>query len=283
MPTFNLVTAERPIVVAHTRRHFDVVAHRHDNVELVVITAGGGEHVTRDGAWSVARGDVFVIPVGVEHSYRRSAGLALINIGYDLARSGLPESRLIRLPGYHALAHLEPRLRARHEFASHLRLSGAQLDAVLDLIDRLEGELAARAPGHDLAATAALTQILIACARSYAAADTPSAQALMRLAEVLGWLDANCTRPVRLDALARRAGMSKSTLGRLFRRCLDRSPVDHVLDLRLRHACERLAGDEPIADVARSAGFRDANYFARLFRARYGCSPRVWRARLQSA
>ena len=276
--TINLVTADRPIGVMRLKGHRDTALHRHDNVELAVVTAGSGEHATVDGAWTIERGDVLVIPVDMEHGYARCRDLALINIGFDTDRAGLPAARLARLPGWHALAHLEPRLRARHEFASHLRLGEEDLALVLGWIDRLEDELRARRPGHDLACAGLLTQILVACARCYAAAETPAARALVRLAELLAWLDGHSTRPVRIDDLARRARMSPSTLGRLFRRCLGRSPLDYVIDLRLRIAAERLRDGVAIAAAAKEAGFADANYFARRFRACYGCSPREWRA-----
>ncbi len=278
LDSFNMVTPERPIAVLRMLPQVDLHDHQHDNVELVVVTGGSGEHVTPDGAWTLARGDVFVIPVGLRHGYARCRELTLINIGYDVGRAALPEPRLARLPGYHALAHLEPRMRGLHEFASHLRLDESRLAPVLAGIDRLETELLDREPGHDLACSALLLQILVACSRCYAAAETPQARALVRLASLLAWIDDHHSRPMRVDDLARRGRMSKSTLTRQFRRCLGRAPLDYVLDVRLRHAAERLrAEDTPIAAIAEAVGFDDPNYFARRFRARHGCTPRAWR------
>lgn len=49
-----------------------------------------------------------------------------------------------------------------------------------------------------------------------------------------------------------------------------------VLEHRLQHAARILASDATIgiADVAARAGFGDASYFARMFRRRFGCTPR---------
>ncbi len=200
--TIDLVSADRPIGMLRMREQGDTPLHHHNNVELAVVTAGTGEHLTADGAWDIARGDVLVIPVGMEHGYARCRSLALVNLGYDLAGAFIPEARLARLPGYHALTHLEPRLRAHHEFASHLRLDERQLTEVLGSIERLEAEQQERVPGHDLAGTALLTQILVTCARCYAGAETPAARALVRLAELLAWIDLNHARPIRVEQLA---------------------------------------------------------------------------------
>jgi AraC-like DNA-binding protein len=38
------------------------------------------------------------------------------------------------------------------------------------------------------------------------------------------------------------------------------------------------AGSLPVAEIAFRAGFLDAGYFTRLFRKRFGITPREWRA-----
>ena len=57
---------------------------------------------------------------------------------------------------------------------------------------------------------------------------------------------------------------------------------DDMIGRRLAHAradleSESLRG-EPIGAIAHRWGFKDASHFSRRFRARYGCSPREWRA-----
>jgi AraC-like DNA-binding protein len=79
---------------------------------------------------------------------------------------------------------------------------------------------------------------------------------------------------VSLEELARRSGLSANHLGELFRRAYGLTPVEYRARLRLARARELLfAGAQPIAEIARAAGFADSTYFARVFRRAYGVTP----------
>ncbi|MBA3709137.1 MAG: AraC family ligand binding domain-containing protein, partial [Planctomycetes bacterium] len=136
-----------PIAINRMRPQDDLALHRHDNLELVIITGGAGRHRTRDGRYPLTRGDVFVIPVGLVHGYEATRDLHLINVVYDPSRLELPARRLTAMPGYEALFSLEPRLRRHQDFAGHLRLDERQLTWLLAAIDDLQRELSEHAPG----------------------------------------------------------------------------------------------------------------------------------------
>jgi AraC-like DNA-binding protein len=80
--------------------------------------------------------------------------------------------------------------------------------------------------------------------------------------------------------VAARFRIHPNHLSRLFRRELGCSFNDHLSELRLRRACALLAvGDLSVAAVARSCGFADPDYFARVFRRRQGLTPGAYRRR----
>ncbi len=86
--------------------------------------------------------------------------------------------------------------------------------------------------------------------------------------------DLNCSQ------LASMAGMSESSLRRLFKKHTGKSPVDYITDSRLAVAARRLlVSNEHIAQIAYSVGIGDANYFSRLFRENFGVSPLEYRRR----
>jgi AraC family cel operon transcriptional repressor len=83
-----------------------------------------------------------------------------------------------------------------------------------------------------------------------------------------------------MPALARRAGRSPEHIAREFRRHLNRTPTDVINDARMSHAADRLAtSDEDIVAIALDCGLENLGHFYRLFHARYGCTPRVYRVR----
>jgi len=71
------------------------------------------------------------------------------------------------------------------------------------------------------------------------------------------------TSRLSISKLARGCGMSRFSFSRLFRKNFGVSCRDYVMRLRIETACRLLEGaDVSIADVAATAGFTDASYFA---------------------
>lgn len=75
--------------------------------------------------------------------------------------------------------------------------------------------------------------------------------------------------------------MSESYLCQIFQKLVGLPPAVYLNEIRLQHARRLLQEDRmTIKEVAFSVGVQDANYFARLFRKRFGVSPRDYRARV---
>jgi AraC family transcriptional regulator, positive regulator of tynA and feaB len=81
------------------------------------------------------------------------------------------------------------------------------------------------------------------------------------------------------DGIGRSVGLSRRSLYRLVRR-INQTPMGLVQELRLARAArllkDRATGPRSIADVSYLVGFVDPAHFSRVFRARYGQSPRQW-------
>jgi len=82
-----------------------------------------------------------------------------------------------------------------------------------------------------------------------------------------------------VEAIAEEAGQSPSHLSRLFRQELGLSILDFLTRLRMDEAKRLLLGDvhRNIGQIAEAAGYRDPNYFSRVFRRETGLSPREYR------
>ena len=104
-----------------------------------------------------------------------------------------------------------------------------------------------------------------------------------RLRRVLAWVNAEPGRPVTLDEMAAVADASTATVTRLFGRYLGTSPLAWVLEVRIGVAKSLLTTTRlPINQIAYRAGYSEAYYFSRQFRARTGETQSAWR-RLRSA
>ena len=81
-----------------------------------------------------------------------------------------------------------------------------------------------------------------------------------------------------LPAFMRLAGRSPEHVARTLKRFTGRTPTDVVNEARLTEAARRLCmTDDEIIEVADACGFENLSYFYRLFRQRYGQSPRRYR------
>lgn len=85
-----------------------------------------------------------------------------------------------------------------------------------------------------------------------------------------------------IEQLASEFGVNRVTLFRNFRDTYGCAPKKYLIRIRLDRARAQLAGgDEPIQVIARSCGFPNAHYFARVFRADTGMTPSEWRELLR--
>jgi AraC-like DNA-binding protein len=86
------------------------------------------------------------------------------------------------------------------------------------------------------------------------------------------------TGRLSISKLARSCGMSRFSFSRLFRKNFGVSCRDYVMRLRIETACRLLEGGAgvSISDVAATAGFTDASYFARMFRSHMNVSPKEY-------
>lgn len=142
------------------------------------------------------------------------------------------------------------------------------------LAEEIERESQRRKPGYQLALLEkilSLDRMLFRHGRSPREAEKQVARSLM-------FMEENHSRDITLHDLAELTGLSVSYYRRIFHALLGVPPIDFLVGLRLRHAEQLLRRKElSIAEVARTAGFSDPNYFSRVFSRTRGVPPRVWR------
>jgi AraC-like DNA-binding protein len=90
-------------------------------------------------------------------------------------------------------------------------------------------------------------------------------------------MQSDLSRPVSIAALARAHGVSERWLRATFSALLGMSPKQYYTHLRLTQAAYALRmGQGNITAVAERFGYASPFHFSRAFKAKYGCSPRVY-------
>jgi AraC-like DNA-binding protein len=83
-----------------------------------------------------------------------------------------------------------------------------------------------------------------------------------------------------LTELAAQVHLDPSYLVRLFKASTGLPPMAYLAQLRAEHAAALLLHtDQPITSISQAVGWPDQNYFARRFKAHYGLSATIYRAR----
>ena len=116
--------------------------------------------------------------------------------------------------------------------------------------------------------------------RRIALADSPGA----RVGRAIGWIREHHREPLRIEAVAKRAGMSPSSFHRHFKAVTAMSPLQFQKRIRLHEARRLLlAGEGDAAGVGFAVGYESPSQFSREYSRLFGEPPRRDAVRLREA
>jgi len=99
-----------------------------------------------------------------------------------------------------------------------------------------------------------------------------------RFPDLIQFLKYNLHRDISVDEMAKVMNLSRSHFTRIFTEEMNTTPRKFLEDLRLKIAVQRLFDEQlNVNETAASCGFKDNNYFCRLFKKHYGISPGKYR------
>jgi AraC family transcriptional regulator len=99
-----------------------------------------------------------------------------------------------------------------------------------------------------------------------------------RLSASIDFIHENYQSDISLAALSAVSSMSSFHFLRSFKSAFKITPYQYLTKVRLQQACRLLIeNDAPVSDIVISCGFQDESSFSRLFKARVGVSPSIFR------
>ena len=148
------------------------IRHTHDFAELIIITAGGGEHWINGVTYPVTAGDIFLIQGNTEHYFEKRHHLGMYNIMFDDSYLGNHLHSLRSLSGFNAFFLFEPAYRRSHKFKSHLHIQPETMLPLATELQRMSDEMTLDLPGTDLILLAKALEIFVFISREYSRAMT---------------------------------------------------------------------------------------------------------------
>lgn len=93
------------------------------------------------------------------------------------------------------------------------------------------------------------------------------------------YIKKNYSQKITVNSIADYIGLNRCYMGSLFKKHTKMAPIDFIIEYRMKKAVELFANEKlNISDVARNVGYDDAMLFSRIFKQRYGVSPKKYRA-----
>jgi AraC-like DNA-binding protein len=241
------------------------VAHEH---LVVAFCTGGTAVIEQQGRWSLAEGDVVLIPAGAPHRHLEEKDSEHWCLGLCPV--------CFRAEGGGEL--LEPLERVRSGAAAVVSISAPRRALLASFYAELRREIDEAATGTLTAQKSLVSLILTEVARAMASRPEADASSSV-VTEALRYIERHCTESISLHDVATAVHRSSSHVTTLVRRATGRSVQAWIIAGKLAEARRRLRNtDEMIEVIAERVGYADATHFIRLFRREHGVTPAAWRA-----
>ncbi len=92
------------------------------------------------------------------------------------------------------------------------------------------------------------------------------------------WIEKHYSREIRVDGLAQKAGMSRRTFERRFKKATGDSPLQYLQMVRIETAKQLIErGRKTFDEITYQVGYEDSSTFSRVFKNRTGLSPNSYR------
>ncbi len=255
--------------------------HRHNEFyELVIVCSGTAHNENSRRSEPVRAGNVFLFPSGSVHRYTGIRNFRHYNILFQPALLEIRQVNLASLPGYPLLFRFL--FEGEDRCSALLSVDETVLSRLVSMIETTRNECDLRTVGWRESAYFEFMRILVCLLRYCVPQDKGIGENAFQIGRAVRIMEKDCTRDFTLKSLADEVHMSQSSFRHHFTEITGTSPVEYLLRLRIRKAILMLTSPSSISTVSMQSGFRDNNYFSRLFRKKTGLSPREFQKKYRN-
>ena len=252
--------------------------HVHQFVEIVIILSGSGMHETKFSKLAIGSGDVLVIPKDGYHRYSQVTDLKLMNLLFDSDKLPIPLIDLYKLPGFHALFSSKNDSFNKNNLYPKFHLQGKEFEKIKLTLAEMRTENSQMLPGYRCCLMGHFMVLLSDLSRLYTDNLSKINEPSFKIGHAISMMNTNYGENIQLADLVKHSGMARSTFMRKFHKTVGLTPINYLLQIRIKEACKLLQqSNMNISEIAYKVGFNDSNYFTRQFCTIIGLSPRKFR------
>ncbi|EOL48835.1 AraC family transcriptional regulator [Enterococcus phoeniculicola] len=240
--------------------------HHHDFLEISIVLEGEVKYTIEEDEIHIGAGRIMLFNPGVKHgerqpenTYSHQLHIGLSNISLDgLTRNHFPNKKALLDLGEYQCEFLDKAWRLTREYNEEkpefqLMVKALIIEMLVLILRSLEKEQGSTVT-LELSKTAKRKQNIVNHAIYY--------------------LENHHNQEITLEQLAELLYVSPTHLSKIFKEATGVSPINYLIQVRLKHAKELLQNDQlTIRDVAQAVGYQDAYHFSKLFKKYYGVSP----------
>lgn len=242
--------------------------HTHDFLEISILLEGQAYYFVDDTWHDIQAGQILVLNPGVRHAEQQLADTFShqLHIGIkNIALHGLPRNFLPNKKSQLAIGEYQYKV----------------IDKAWQLVTELDHEES----DYHLLGKGIIIEMIVYILRGLEQQQATSTKPFISKTEkkqtqlvtnVIYYLENHYTEDISLDQLARENYVSTAYLSKTFKDATNMSPINYLIQLRLKNAHEMLKDEEPsttVKQVASAVGYNDAYHFSKLFKKYYGVSP----------
>jgi len=262
------------ILESRHKRGFVMPASRYDFSEVMLILEGRGFVTSGKTRHPVRKQDIITVPAQTPYFYEDdpAAPLAMLCL-------------CLRPPAEYRKV-LEPVLPARFQVIRNINLSrevSSHLRTVFFEQSQARRYGTSVVVGQVLLLLSKISRRVLAGPEGKPDPSAHEIEGIVRVRDYVARLESTFHETETIESVASRLKMSPRSLTHHFRQITGLSRLQHIQQLRLRHARYLLAeSNDSVTSIAFACGFEDLSNFFRIFRAEEKISPSEWREKHSS-
>ncbi|MCI9493881.1 MAG: AraC family transcriptional regulator [Lachnospiraceae bacterium] len=250
-----------------------LTTHWHEEAEFTLILSGTGTYHIELTEYGIGPEDLIFIPPLALHSASAPEGLSLLSETYVFHMNYLGGNST----DICSTKYLQPL--AHHEMVlpSVIKPGHPSYLSLRKIFGQISNLYQGENPGYELALKALLLQmifLLLQFKETAPAFDGANAAHSEKLKTVLDYLELHYMDAITVSGLAGLCYFSEYHFMRFFKKHMNMTCMEYLINLRLEKAVELLEDENAsILEVSLSVGFHNLSYFHRAFKKKYHMTP----------
>ena len=237
----------------------DYPLHWHNYFEIEIIIDGTGSYIFNGTAYSINKGDAYLLTPVDFHEIEASSPVELINISFD--EMWLSESMRTFL--------------YTTDFTKTRRFDTRDYERLIMAVELLRHECKTDGPCINQLLEYLLSRFILHDTKQY---DSVANQVhLTGIKKAVAYIELHFREKVTLQQISAMSGYNPTYFSELFRKLTGESYIERLTSLRINYAKALLTSGLSVSDACFESGFGSLSNFLVAFKAKCGMSPSEYR------